>query len=731
MWYNFSSLHEQKSCADTIENTTEKTMKRVSKITIPFLTLFLLFASFKTTPIEKDPEKDKVLISVINYMLSNGHYSPKRLDDDFSEKVYINFIEGLDPSKRYFTQADLQTFSAHKYLIDNELKKSDLSFYHIVYDRFREKIKTAKTYYGDILKQPFDFTKKETINVDYDQVAFAKDEVALMNNWRKQLKLNTLSRIQDAQNIENENAKNDSKFIKTPFKDLEMKARKEVLKNMDELYIRIEELEHEDWFSTYLNSIVKGFDPHSTYMAPRVKERFDVNMSGKIEGIGARLQIRGTYTHVFELVSGGPAWKQGELEAGDIILKVAQGEEEPLEIVGMRLDDSIKFIKGKKGTEVRLTVKKKIDNSIRVISIIRDVVELGETYVKSSVVQKGNKKYGIINLPQFYIDFSDKNFRNSAKDMEKEIENLKKENVEGLLIDLRNNGGGSLKTAIEIAGLFISEGPIVQVKYRGEKPRIQSDTNNKIQWEGPLVVLVNELSASASEIFAAAMQDYNRAVIIGGNQTFGKGTVQNILPINQFYPKYKKDLGFLKMTIQKFYRVNGGSTQKEGVYSDIAMPNRYSYMTYGERDMDGALRWDRVKRAKYTTVDSYENMSDVINNSRERILESPAFNLINDYAKWLKKRQDNTIYSLNYKQFNKDSKKEVKSGEQFSSVFDFKSDLKFESPKSELPLIASAVIDKDKRIAWHQSLSKDIYVDEALNVLSQLKMKTLNQVVKQ
>ena len=730
IWHKFSSLQVQNSCKDIIEIKTEKNMKRVSKFIIPFVALFILLSSFTTNTIKNDPEKDKVLISVINYMLTNGHYLPKTMDDDFSEQVYKSFIEGLDPSKRYFTQDDLQEFSMYKYLIDNQLKKSDLAFYHLVYGRFTEKIKTAKKYYGELLAQPFNFNKRESINVDYDKVAFPKNENELINNWRKQLKLNTLSRVQEAQNLEIEKAKSDKKFKKSSFKDLEIKARKEVLKNMDELYMRIEELEHEDWFSTFLNSVIRGFDPHSSYMAPRAKEKFDVDMSGKIEGIGARLQKKGIYTHIFEVVSGGPAWKQGELEAGDIILKVAQAEEEPLDIVGMRLDDAIKFIKGKKGTEVRLTVKKKIDNSIRVISITRDIVELGETYVKSSIVEKQGKKYGVINLPQFYIDFSDKNFRNSAKDMEKEIANLKEEAVEGLLIDLRNNGGGSLKTAIEIAGLFISEGPVVQVKYRGEKPRVQSDTDSKIQWNGPLVVLVNELSASASEIFAAAMQDYNRAVIIGGNQTYGKGTVQQVLPINQFYPKYKKDLGFLKMTIQKFYRVNGGSTQKEGVYSDIAMPSRYSYMKYGERDMDGALAWDKVDRAKYTQTNSYENFSDVVNQSKERIIQNPDFTLINNYAKWLKEGQDNTTYSLNFKQFTKDNKKYKKSGEKYKSVFKFKSDLKFVSPKSELPLIESAVINKDKRMAWHQNLSKDIYVNEALNVLSQLRMRNLNQLIK-
>ncbi len=705
-------------------------MKRAYKFIIPFIALFIMLSSFTTNPVKTDPEKDKVLISVINYMLKNGHYLEKDMDDDYSELVFKSFIDRLDPSKRYFTQEDIEEFSEHKYLIDNQLKKFDLSFYHTVYGRFTEKIKNAKAYYGQILAQPFNFNKRESINIKYDKAPFAKNENGLIDHWRKQLKLNTLSRIQEQQDLETEKAKDNKDFVKSSFKALEKKARKEVLKSMDELYMRIEELEHSDWFSTFLNSVVGGFDPHSTYMAPKVKEKFDVDMSGKIEGIGARLQKKGIHTHIFEVVSGGPAWKQGELEAGDIILKVAQADKEPLNIVGMRLDDAIKFIKGKKGTEVRLTVKKKLDNSIRVITIIRDIVELGETYVKSSIVEKSNKKYAVINLPQFYIDFSDQNFRNSAKDMEKEIANLKKENVEGLIIDLRNNGGGSLKTAIEIAGLFISEGPVVQTKYRNEKPRVHSDTDSKIQWNGPLVVLVNEFSASASEIFAAAMQDYNRAVIIGGNQTYGKGTVQNILPINKFYPKYKKDLGFLKMTIQKFYRVNGGSTQKEGVYSDIAMPSRLSYMKVGERDLDGAMDWDKVDKASYTQVNSYQNFSEVVNNSKDRIMSDSKFSLINDYAKWLKESQDDTSYSLNFKQFTKEAKKHKKSGEKFKSVFKFKSELTFESPKSELPLIKSAVINGDKRTAWHQNLAKDIYINEALNVLSQLRMSNINKLVK-
>ena len=559
---------------------------------------------------------------------------------------------------------------------------------------------------------------------------FAKNNIELFDYWRKQLKLQTLDKIQQETVIEKDKINKDKNYKVKPFSVIEKEVRSEVLKSMEELYMRIDELEHEDWFSSYLNAIVSGFDPHTTYMQPAVKEVFDQNISGKLEGIGARLQKKGIYTQIFELVSGGPAWKQGDLEEGDIILKVAQGNKEPLDIVGMRLDDAIKFIKGPKGTEVRLTVKKKIDGSTKEIAIIRDIVELGETYVKSSIVMKNNKKYAIIDLPSFYIDFSDENYRDSAKDMEKEIERLKLEGVEGMIIDLRNNGGGSLKTAIEISGLFIDHGPIVQVKYRGENPVIKRDTDPKIQWDKSLVVLVNEFSASASEIFAAAMQDYKRAVILGGNQTYGKGTVQNILPINQFYPKYDKDLGFLKMTIQKFYRINGGSTQKEGVYSDIAMPTRLSYLKNGERDLDGALGWDKVAQADYKQTNSYTNFADVVYNSKKRIASDEKFKKINEYAKWLKESQANSSYSLNYQKFIKDNENKEKEAKQFSSVFEYKSDITFLSPKYEVSLIKENKDLASKRTAWHKNLTKDMYVSEALNVLSDLKLSTKATIVK-
>ena len=490
---------------------------------------------------------------------------------------------------------------------------------------------------------------------------------------------------------------------------------------MEEFFDFMEDLDDTDWFSVFINSITEEFDPHTTYFAPNVKKKFDIDMAGKLEGIGARLQKKGDYTKIAELISGGPAWRSGELEVGDVILKVAQAEGEPLDIVGMRLDDAIEFIKGKKGTEVKLTIKK-IDGSTKVVSLVRDVVELEETFAKTSVVEKNGRKFGIIDLPKFYIDFSEKNFRNSATDMALEVERLKQEKVEGLVIDLRNNGGGSLETAIDIAGLFISEGPVVQVKYKEGQARVRSDKDERIQWDKPLVILVNELSASASEIFAAAMQDYNRAVIIGSKQTFGKGTVQNVLPLNNYY-KYPKDLGALKMTIQKFYRVNGGSTQLEGVTSDIALPSRYTYMEIGERDEERPLEWDKINTADYKVWGKYENFDEVVNNSKKRIGSNPNFLLIDKNAKWLKEGQDDSLVYLNFDKYRKDIEKREKESEEFRPIYNYKNNLTFESPTYELADIEVDSVLAKKREIWHKNLSQDIYVEEALNVLSELKIK--------
>ena len=701
------------------------TMKKF-RLLFPMIILIGLLFGF-TIVNKPDPEKDKILVGLVRYALKQTHYEPHQIDDEFSEKVYTDFIDALDPYKRFFLQSDLDEFSYFKYKIDDQIKSEDLSFYHTVMNRFKSRTEESRAYYQEILKTPFDFDKEDTYDVDYDKKTFAGNQAELIQIWQKQLKVGTLGRLHEkielqetmSKNSETEDVDEQLAELKS-FQELETESREATQKSLDDLFVLMSELDDTDWFAVFINTMTVQFDPHTNYFAPKDKKRFDQTMAGKLEGIGARLQKRDDYTRVAELISGGPAWRGGELEVGDLIIKVGQADEMPVDIVGMRLDDAIEYIKGKKGTEVRLTVKK-IDGSIQVISIVRDIVELEETFVKSTVVEVDNRKFGLINLPKFYIDFNERNFRNSATDMEKEIERLKEENVEGLLIDLRNNGGGSLKTAIEISGLFISNGPVVQVKYRGEKPNIRSDKNKKIQWDGPLVVMVNELSASASEIFAAAMQDYNRAVIIGSKQSFGKGTVQNVLPLNNYFT-YDKDLGALKITIQKFYRINGGSTQLKGVVSDIAMPDKYTYFEIGERDEKNPLDWDKIEPADYTPVDIYENFHAVVNESKKRIADNPHFIIIDENAKWLKEGRDNTMVNLNYTEYKKELDKREEESKAFEDIALYESTLNFVSPQYELPILQKDSILSQKRGVWHKNLKKDIYVEEALTVLAELEM---------
>lgn len=703
-------------------------MLRKFKLVLPVFFVVSLFLSSQTNANTDPDPKDKILITILKYVLTQGHYQPQTIDNAFSVKVFNNFLERLDPAKRYFLQSDIDEFSNYKTQIDDQINNEDLSFFFLVYERLTQRIEESKPYYKQILANPFDFNKDETYDVDYEKVTYAKNTFEIINIWHKQLKFTTLSRLNDKLTAEEDKKKEDEAYQIKSFNQLEKDAREATLISMDESYERIDELTYSDWFSTFINSISEEFDPHTTYFDPVVKKRFDISMAGKLEGIGARLQKKNDYTKVVELISGGPAWKQGELEVGDFITKVAQGDEEPIDIVGMRLDDAIEYIKGKKGTEVRLTLKK-IDGTTKVISIIRDVVELEETFVKSSVVKKDGRTFGVINLPKFYIDFDEKNFRNSTTDMAKEIERLKDENVEGLVIDLRNNGGGSLQTAIEISGLFIEKGPIVQVKYRDKGADVKKDIDPKIQWGKPLVILVNELSASASEIFAAAMQDYGRAVIIGGKQTYGKGTVQSVLDLNRYH-NLKEDIGALKMTIQKFYRISGGSTQLEGVHSDIMLPDRYTYMNIGERDLENPLKFDKVPQANYSLWNNYENLDQAINNSKKRIAKNSYFKLIDQNAKWLKKSQDDTLIYLNYKAYKKDLEAHKNESLKYKTLREYESNLTYSSPLYEQSLLETDKDLADKRIAWHKNLKKDIYIEEALNVLSELKIKPQYHLVK-
>jgi len=616
-----------------------------------------------------------------------------------------------------------------------------------------QRVKESKDYYKEILDKPFDYKVEESFNTDNEKLPYAKNTAELKEKWRKQVKLSTLSSLADkldlqegkttsvkpsatldeesqeaAQEALDKKKKEEIKIEKKSYEVLEKETRENSLKSLNEYFSFIEDLNREDWFSVYINSIASRFDPHTSYFPADEKERFDVSMSGKLEGIGARLQKKNDYTEITELISGGPAWRGKELEPGDVVLKVAQGNKEPVDVVGMRLDDVVKKIKGPKGTEVRLSIKK-ADGTMKVISLIRDEVEIEETYAKSTIIEKNGLKYGMIYLPKFYIDFDNANARDAGKDIALEVERLKKENVQGIILDVRDNGGGSLKTVVDIAGLFIEQGPIVQVKSSGKKKEVLYDKDPKVEYDGPLVVMVNSFSASASEILAAAIQDYKRGVIIGSKQTYGKGTVQNVFDLNQFVRNSEfGDLGALKTTTQKFYRINGGSTQLEGVASDVVMPDRYSYVKMGERDIDNAMPWDKIDAATYKVWDKQANFNQAITNSRKRLEANEQFKLIDENAKWINDRSEETVYSLKLDNFRAEQDALEQKAKKYKVLSTYHNDLKFLSLPYEQQQIAKDELLREKRKRWHEQLNKDVYVDEAVRILDDLQPKSKGAV---
>lgn len=716
-----------------------------------FLAVFVAVASCSFTTKEfNDPDKDKLLIDLITYVLQKGHYDPKDINDEFSAGVYKDFINGLDPLKRYFLASDIEEFSKYKTEIDDQIKNKDLSFFDLVYNRFNERMEDVKKIYPEVLDKPFDFSANETINVDYDNLAYANSIKELKARWKQQLKFTTLSAyfdlVEDQKNREKgitsstdkddesdtsevshtaKTASADEPFERKSTAELEAKARETTKSSLDEYFDFTKDLERKDYFSIYLNTIVEEFDPHTNYFAPPDKDRFDLRMSGKLEGIGARLQKKNDYITIIEIISGGPAWRSEKVEVGDVILKVKQEDEkDAVSIVGMRIDDAVKLIKGPKGTKVTLTIKN-VDGTITDKVITRDVVELEETYAKSSLIDKGNRKFGLINLPQFYFDMENYKERNAATDVKKEILRLKEQGMEGLVLDLRDNGGGSLRTAVDIAGLFIKKGPVVQVASNGNK-EVLEDKDSEIVWDGPLVILVNELSASASEILAAAMQDYKRAIILGSKQTYGKGTVQNVIDLNQWLRKNDLgDLGALKITSQKFYRVNGGSTQLEGVKSDVVMPDRYSYIDVGERDYDNPLPYDKIDAAKYDVWDGYIDYDETIEKSKARMAQNEQLKLIDDNARWIKERRDEKVVNLNFDKYSAEIEQRKKETERFDAIDEYDNHLTFESLPYETALMKKDTTLSEKRKRWHKNLSKDMYIEEAVHVLEDLKLNNI------
>jgi carboxyl-terminal processing protease len=666
--------------------------------------------------------KKQIQISTLTYTINESHFSPILIDDELSNRVYNLYLKATDVTHKFYTQQDINIMQKYRYELDDQINLLDTSFFDLTYKILDIRIKQIKSYYTDILSKPFDFNVDEYMLSEKSDTLYAADTIELKEKWNKMLKYQTLDRLVNSiESQEKAIEKKDTTYKIKTMEQMEKDARNQVLKLHNDWFHRLTKLDRDDRFATYLNAIASAFDPHSEYFPPKEKEDFDINLSGRLEGIGATLQEKDGYIKVAGIVPGSPSWKQGQLKVGDLILKVAQGNDEPVDIMDMRLDNAVKLIRGKKGTEVKLTVRK-IDGSVIIIPIIRDVVIIEETYAKSAVIKDEETKseFGYIKLPQFYADFNQRGGRNCSKDVKIEIDKLNNEKVKGIILDLRYNGGGSLQDVVDMAGLFIESGPIVQVKSRDGNAYVLADHNSGISFDKPLVVLVNNYSASASEIFAAAIQDYHRGIIMG-NTTYGKGTVQRFFDIDELlrssYPDYKP-MGSLKVTVQKFYRINGGSTQLNGVVPDIILPGLYDFVDDEyEKNSDYPLGWTQIDPVAYSVWNTTYDLKKIIQKSNDRVEKSPEFSVIREGAKRLKEIDaDNNIplridkYRTRDDSINKDNKKYENTQKEIA-------DLKVLSTKADKEFMVSDSSKKARTDAWFKEIKKDVYIFEAVKVL--------------
>lgn len=678
---------------------------------------FLVFCSSK-----RQGGESELLEGVIE-QLNIHHYQPAKLNDELSAKIFDNFLEKLDNERRFFTQQDMKLLEPFRNQLDDQIKRGSYAFMDSAWNLFQKRMNQAEALYTRLLKSPFRFDLQETWNYDSEHPVYAKDDKEFEENWRKALKFNILERSYRKSEQQKEALlRKDTTVKEVPADSLEARARAEVLKTNNDWFKRLRRMNRKDKISFYINSITELFDPHTNFFPPADKQNFDIGMSGKLEGIGATLVERDGYIKVERIVPGSASYRQGDLKAGDLIVKVAQGSGEPVDVVGMDIDDAIQLIRGKKGTEVRLTVKKP-DGSIKVIPIVRDVVVIEEGFAKSALTLFGGKTFGVINLPSFYADFNERGGRSSAQDVRRELFKLRDAGAQGIVLDLRNNGGGSLRDAVEMAGLFFKSGPVVQVRNRQGDVEVLSDYDEQVVWDGPLVILTNAFSASASEILAAAMQDYRRAIIIGSKSSFGKGTVQtffNLGPGNVFDTRQNAGMGSVKVTIQKFYRINGGTTQLVGVTPDVVIPDAYDFMEMGEKEQKYALQFDKIKSAAYQPF-NYSNRNALITASKNRISASAHYKLVQEYANVLEQRRKVTEYPLSLTAYAAQESKRIIENKRYSDTA-YKSSLTEILPlQTDLDAVKQDAAKTAQRRDWMKPYKRDAMMEQAILLLNDWK----------
>ncbi len=691
---------------------------------LPILIILLVtgvfLASSMSKPKHNPPGKYEKILRNITEMLKEGHYSPKAIDDAFSKKIYARYFENLDPNKNIFLREDLQTLKKYELKIDDEMKGSPVEFFQSAGNVFNTRMEEAALLYKELLAQPFDFTIDEKLVADPEKIQFPASATERKEFWRKWLKYQALERYVELIDLREKNKSNKDFVVKNDA-DLEKEAREKVTKVMDRTFERYRfKFTEDDKFNVFARTITNAMDPHTEFFPPVDKRYFDEQMSGRFYGIGASLSYDEGNIKISTLITGSPAWKSGEVQVGDVIMKVAQGKEDPVELTGYIVEDAVKLIRGKKGTEVRLTLKKQ-DGTVKILSLIRDEIVQDETFARSAIVNTGNSKLGYIFLPEFYADFDRPDGNRCYVDVANELKKLKEEKVDGIVMDLRNNGGGSLYDVVQMVGLFIEKGPVVQVKDRDGNPNILEDKNREVLYDGPLAVMVNEFSASASEIFAAAIQDYGRGVVIGSTTTYGKGTVQRNIGLDPEagFLSSNSELGTIKLTLQKFYRVNGGSTQLKGVSSDIVLPDNYEYLKFREKDDPDALPWDEINKASIKNWSPGYDISTLQKLSDARVKNNTAFQLIKENTEWLAKQNDKE-YPLSLEKYQKEQKAIRATIRQIETL----KKLPEEMSITALPQDANRFsYDKGKQERfdqWIKNLKKDIYIDQASKITSDM-----------
>lgn len=698
-----------------------------NKILIPALIITALaaFFSFRKGANATDTEKhSKLIVETVYKALQSSHFSAKDVNDSFSSHVYHVLLDRMDYDKRFLTQKDIDILSKYEYKIDDQIKSGSIEFFNKFTELYDKGIVETEKYYKEILSKPFDFSKEEQYVAADEKSAYPADNAALKERWRQYLKYRVLAQYTDLKKAQDKRVADKDTSLKTvkTNAELEADARDKVKKNIESYYKRLNKLDDNQRFAAFMNSVTNTYDPHTDYFPPEDKKRFDEMMSGSFFGIGARLQNKDGKITIESIITGSPCWKQGELKAGDEIIKVAQGDAEPVDIQGFETEDAVKLIRGPKGTEVRLTVKT-ISGATKVIPIIRGEVLIEETFAKSAIINTGAGNIGYIYLPEFYAPFNATSGRHSAEDVAIEVMKLKNAKVDGIILDLRYNGGGSLNDVVNMSGLFIDEGPIVQVKSSNSAPATLEDRQPGTLYDGPMAIMVNHGSASASEILAAAMQDYKRAIIVG-SRTFGKGTVQKVVSLDDFLKLTDKagdePIGSLKLTIQKFYRVNGGSTQLKGVTPDIELADPYNHIDIGERKEKSALKWDEIPAAKYAPVANPVNVSKLAALSKARTANNETFKLIEETALRMKEQEDDKTFSLNEAKYNAELNEANELNDRMKALSEKSTSLTIVNPKEDLPKINMDSSNIKKNEEWLKALQKDVQLAETVNILKDM-----------